>query len=51
MLKRKGKLFHYTGRPNKLTSGRDVPNEVSKRLRQAGFITELNGDGVLATKK
>ena len=48
VLKRKGKLFHYTGTPNKLTSGRDVPNEVAKRLRHAGFVAELNGDGVLA---
>ncbi len=51
VLKRKGRLFHYTGAPNKLTSGRDVPNEVVKRLRQAGFVAELNGDGVLAVKK
>ena len=51
VLKRKGKLFHYTGTPNKLTSGRDVPNEVAKRLRLAGFVAELNGDGVLAVKK
>jgi len=51
VLKRKGKLFHYVGTPNKLTSGRDVPNEVSKRLRLAGFSVELNGDGVLAVKK
>ena len=51
VLKRKGKLFHYTGTPNKLTSGRDVPNEVAKRLRQAGFVSELNGDGVLAVKR
>jgi hypothetical protein len=51
VLKRKGKLFHYTGAPNKLTSGRDVPNEVAKRLRHAGFIAKLNGDGVLAGKK
>jgi hypothetical protein len=51
VLKRKGKLFHYTGAPNKLTSGRDVPNEVTKRLRQAGFVAELSGDGVLATKQ
>ena len=51
VLKRRGKLFHYTGTPNKLTRGRDVPNEVSKRLRLAGFSTELNGDGVLAVKK
>ena len=51
VLKRKGKLFHYTGEPNKLTSGRDVPGEVMKRLRHAGFVAELNGDGVLALKK
>lgn len=50
VLKRKGKLFHYTGAPNKLTSGRDVPNEVAKRLRHAGFAAELSGDGVFAVK-
>lgn len=51
VLRRKGRLFHYTGTPNKLTSGRDVPLEVATRLRQAGFTTELRGDGVLATRK
>ena len=51
VLKRRGKLFHYVGSPNKLTSGRDVPNEVSKRLRLAGFVVALNGDGILAVKK
>lgn len=51
VLRRRGRLFHYTGTPNKLTSGRDVPNEVIKRLRRAGFSAELNGDGVLAVKK
>ncbi len=51
VLRRRGRLFHYTGTPNKLTSGRDVPNEVSQRLRRAGFTTERNGDGVLAVKK
>lgn len=51
VLKRKGRLFHYTGTPNKLTSGRDVPNEVAKRLRHAGFVARLNRDGVLALKK
>ncbi|MBI3188757.1 MAG: SAM-dependent methyltransferase [Gammaproteobacteria bacterium] len=51
VIRRKGKLFHYTGTPNRLTSGRDVPNEVATRLRQAGFVAELNGDGVLAVKK
>ena len=50
VLRRKGKLFHYTGAPNKLTSGRDVPNEVAKRLRRAGFVTALRDDGVLAVK-
>ncbi len=51
VLKRTGKLFHYTGAPNKLTSGRDVPNEVAKRLRLAGFSTEMNGDGVVAVRR
>jgi predicted methyltransferase len=50
VLRKRGRLFHYTGSPNKLTTGRDVPNEVAKRLRKAGFATALNGDGVLATK-
>ena len=51
VLKRKGKLFHYTGAPNKVNAGRDVPNEVAKRLRRAGFAAQLIGDGVLAVKK
>jgi predicted methyltransferase len=51
VLKPRGLLFHYTGTPNKLTSGRDVPNEVANRLRTAGFTTELRGDGVLAVRK
>jgi predicted methyltransferase len=45
-----GRLFHYTGTPNKLTSGRDVPREVASRLQRAGFSTERVGDGVLALK-
>jgi predicted methyltransferase len=45
-----GLLFHYTGTPNKLTSGRDVQVEVAKRLKQAGFTTQPNGDGVLAKR-
>jgi uncharacterized protein len=51
VLKRRGKLFHYTGTPNRLGSGRDVANEVANRLRTAGFSVERNGDGVLAAKK
>jgi predicted methyltransferase len=51
VIRRKGRLFHYTGTPNKLSSGRDLPNEVAKRLRLAGFATERQGDGLLALKK
>ena len=51
VLKHGGLLFHYTGSPNKLTSGRDVPREVARRLQNAGFAAELSGDGVLARKK
>jgi hypothetical protein len=51
VLKRRGKLFHYTGTPNKLTTGRDLPNEVSNRLRNAGFAIERTGDGVLAVRQ
>jgi predicted methyltransferase len=50
VLRPRGALFHYTGTPNKLTSGRDVPNEVANRLRNAGFSTELKGDGILAIR-
>jgi predicted methyltransferase len=50
VLKLGGKLFHYTGAPNKLTSGRDVRSEVSRRLGSAGFETRLVGDGVLAER-
>ena len=50
VLRRNGRLFHYTGSPNKLTSGRDVPREVARRLGIAGFRTELALDGVLAVR-
>ena len=45
-----GLLFHYTGTPNRLTSGRDVPGEVMKRLETAGFTVRREGDGVLAKR-
>ncbi|MEO8743464.1 MAG: SAM-dependent methyltransferase [Lysobacteraceae bacterium] len=51
VLRRGGRLFHYTGSPNKLTSGRDVPREVAKRLEKAGFRPQLALDGVLATRR
>jgi predicted methyltransferase len=50
VIRRGGRLFHYTGTPNRLTSQRNVPLEVSRRLRQAGFASDLNGDGVLAIR-
>jgi predicted methyltransferase len=51
VLRKGGRLFHYTGSPNKLTSGRDVPREVARRLEQAGFKAQLALDGVLATRR
>lgn len=51
VMRKGGRLFHYTGSPNKLTSGRDVPREVARRLQTAGFKAELALDGVLAIKR
>lgn len=51
VLRPRGILFHYTGTPNKLTSGRDVPEEVANRLRHAGFAPQLQGDGILAVRR
>ena len=51
VLRRGGRLFHYTGTPNRLTSGRDVPREVARRLEQAGFKAQLALDGVLALRR
>ena len=51
VIRRGGRLFHYTGSPNALTSGRDVPREVAKRLEKSGFKAELALDGVLAIKR
>ena len=48
VLRKGGRMFHYTGTPNRLTSRRDVPHEVATRLQRAGFTTALEGDGVLA---
>ena len=51
VLRRGGRLFHYTGSPNRLTSGRDVPREVARRLQDAGFRAEPALDGVLAVRR
>src|SRR4029077_7419178 len=48
VLRRGAPLFHYTGAPNKLTSGRNLAQEVSARLRRNGFAPQIYGDGVLA---
>ena len=50
VVKLRGLLFHYTGTPNKLTSGRDVPREVTKRLENSGFTVKREGDGLLARR-
>jgi predicted methyltransferase len=51
VLRRGGRLFHYTGTPNRLARGRDLPREVARRLQEAGFAAEPVGDGVLARKR
>lgn len=51
VLKAGGKMFHYTGAPNSKSRGRDLPAEVAKRLQKAGFSTQAEGDGVLATRQ
>ena len=51
VIRRKGRLFHYTGAPNKVSRGRDLPQEVSRRLARAGFETRDAGDGVLAVRR
>lgn len=51
VLRPRGRMFHYTGAPNRKTSGRDVPLEVARRLVKAGFTTELALDGVFAVKE
>ena len=45
-----GRLFHYAGPRNRLTSGRDVPAEVARRLRRSGFSTARRLDGILAVR-
>jgi predicted methyltransferase len=42
-----GTLFHYTGSPNSLSSGRDLAAEVLQRLQQCGFEARRALDGVL----
>jgi predicted methyltransferase len=51
VIRRRGRLFHYTGAPNRLANQRNVPLEVARRLRDAGFAAKLEGDGVLAIRQ
>lgn len=51
VLRSGGHLFHYTGTPNKLSHGRDLPREVIRRLQTAGFRAEPALDGVLAIRR
>ena len=51
VLRQSGSLFHYTGAPNSVSRGRDLAQEVTARLRRAGFAPEINGDGILAVKR
>ncbi len=51
VLRRGARMFHYTGSPNKLTSGRDVAREVARRLELAGFSAQTALDGVLAIRR
>ncbi len=50
VLRRRGRMFHYTGTPNALSSGRDLPREVAVRLRRAGFESRPALDGLLAVR-
>ena len=51
VLRRGGRLFHYTGAPNRLSAGRNLPREVVRRLETAGFKAEPALDGVLAIRR
>ena len=51
VLRRGGRLFHYTGAPNSRSRGRDLAAEVAARLRAAGFEARAALDGVLATRR
>ena len=51
VLKRNGRMFHYTGSPNKHSRGRDLAAEVIGRLQRAGFAAARESDGVLASRR
>ena len=51
VLRRGGRLFHYTGAPNSRSRGRDLAAGVAARLRAAGFEARAALDGVLAIRR
>ena len=51
VLRRGGRLFHYTGAPNKQSRGRDLASEVAVRLRNVGFATTPDPDGVVGVSQ
>jgi uncharacterized protein len=50
VLRRRGRMFHYTGTPNAIASGRDLCREVAARLRRAGFDPRPALDGLIAVR-
>ena len=50
VIRRRGRMFHYTGTPNALAVGRDLPREVAARLRRAGFDVRPALDGLVAVR-
>ena len=51
VIKPRGRLFHYTGAPQRASHGRDLAQEVIRRLRTFGFRAEKTLDGVLAVRQ
>jgi predicted methyltransferase len=51
VLKPRARLFHYTGTPNRVSRGRDLPAEVAVRLERAGLDAAPHGDGVRAVRR
>lgn len=51
VIKPRGRLFHYTGSPQRASHGRDLAQEVIRRLRACGFRGEKALDGVLAVRQ
>jgi uncharacterized protein len=49
----RGKLFHYTGTPNRLTSGRDLAARGRRGVCESARALRSNrsGDGLLAVKR